>query len=91
MEWSVLERAETSCLLALGDTHRSAPPYQNLPQQDTGQLTKSGVYTHSSAILGVSGANRDLRLSASNFCFTDLQGALFSGIRAAREVNEAVN
>jgi hypothetical protein len=34
---------------------------------------------------------RDLRLSASNFCFNDLQGALFSGIRAAREVNEAVN
>jgi hypothetical protein len=30
--------------------------------------------------LGVSRANRDLRLSASSFCFTDLQGALFSGI-----------
>jgi hypothetical protein len=52
---------------------------------------KSDLYSYSSAVLGVSQANRDLRLSASSFCFTDLQGALFSGIRAAGEVNEAVN
>jgi hypothetical protein len=54
-------------------------------------VLKSGLYSHSSAILGVSRANRDLPLSASSFCFTDLQCALFSGIRAAGEVNEAVN